>query len=216
MPLVDLLEGEPAGLVHQVDEAEVARAHDDDAAVADLVLRRLLLLLAGGLAHRLADHRVVLVARPHRGHARAPQVALDQLVQAVAVALLERGALRLAVVGEHDDLVGTRGILASARDPAELLVDLAQHLHRVGALEPGMVGDLVVAGEARVDSRDAVHHVADDAVDREVPDEDGQAGADERVAERTVTARSHVAAALAHRARSTRWPARSRRARRCG
>ena len=86
--------------------------------------------------------------RPGPRRAGAPaglQVALHQLVQAVAVALQEGGALRLAVVGEHDDLVGARGVLAGARDAPELLVDLAQHLEGVVALEPGVVGDLVVA-----------------------------------------------------------------------
>ena len=104
-----------------------------------------------------------------------PQVTLDQLVEAVAVALQEGRALRLAVVGEHDDLVGARGVLPGALDAPELLVELAQHLHRVRALEAGVVGDLVVAGEARVDRGHAHHHVADDAVHGEVAHEHGQA-----------------------------------------
>ena len=36
--LVDLLERQPAALLHQVDEAEVARAEHDDVAVGDVVL----------------------------------------------------------------------------------------------------------------------------------------------------------------------------------
>ena len=118
-----------------------------------------------------------------------------ELVQTVAVALLEGRALRLAVVGQHDDLVRTRRVLARPGDAAELLIDLAQHLHGVGALQPGVVGDLVVAGEARVHGRDALHHVADDAEDGEVAHHDGQPGAHEPVLDRARAARLHVAAA---------------------
>ena len=58
---VDLLERQPAALLHQVDEPEVARAEHDDVAVGDVVLG-LLGLLAGGLADGVADHRALLVA----------------------------------------------------------------------------------------------------------------------------------------------------------
>ena len=44
MALVDLLERQPAALLHQIDEAEVARAEHDDVAVGDVVLRPLRLL----------------------------------------------------------------------------------------------------------------------------------------------------------------------------
>ena len=52
------------------------------------------------------------------------------------MALLERRALSLAVVGEHDDLVRARRVAAGALDAAELLVELAQGLERVRALRP--------------------------------------------------------------------------------
>ena len=39
VPRVDLLERQPAALLHQVDEPEVARAEHDDVAVGDVVLR---------------------------------------------------------------------------------------------------------------------------------------------------------------------------------
>ena len=42
MALVDLLERQPPRLLHQVDEAEVPRAEDDDLAAADVVLGALL------------------------------------------------------------------------------------------------------------------------------------------------------------------------------
>jgi hypothetical protein len=50
------------------------------------------------------------------------QAAIDELVEAVAVALLEGRALRLAMVGEDDDLVRPRRLSPRPLDPAELLV----------------------------------------------------------------------------------------------
>src|SRR5207342_1147366 len=65
MPVLDLLEGHTPPLVHEVDEAEIARAEDDDLAVVDVVLRALLLgIRARCLVHgesfyfvRHVDHR---------------------------------------------------------------------------------------------------------------------------------------------------------------
>ena len=107
--------------------------------------------------------------------------ALDELVEPVAVPLLERRSLRLPVVGEHDDLVGARRVAARAVDAAELLVELAQRLEGVRALEPRVVRDLVVARERRVDGRAAAHHVREDAVDDQVADDHAHRAAQERV-----------------------------------
>ncbi len=51
---------------------------------------------------------IALCSSPPANSATSPPAsdALDQLVEAVAVALLEGRALGLAVIGEHDDLVG--------------------------------------------------------------------------------------------------------------
>ena len=43
--LLDLLERQPALLLHQVDESEVARAQDDGCAIGHVVLGALLVLL---------------------------------------------------------------------------------------------------------------------------------------------------------------------------
>src|SRR6185436_20522304 len=104
-------------------EPEVARAEDDDIAVGDVVLG-LLLLLAGGLVDGEADHRALLVAAGDPGHVALRERALDQLVEAVAVALLEGRALRLSVVGEDDDLVRPRREAARASDLGEVVVEL--------------------------------------------------------------------------------------------
>ena len=153
MASVDLLQREPARLLHQVDEPEVARAEHDHLLAGDVVLRPLLPCRAGRLADRVSDHRVVARRLPRsRSPCRRPG-AFDQVVESVAVALLEGRALRLAVVGEDDDLVGPGGVRAGPVDAAELCVELAQRLERVRALEPRVVRDLVVARERRVDRR---------------------------------------------------------------
>src|SRR4051794_41156814 len=125
MALVDLLEGQPALLLHQVDEPEVAGAEDDDLAVGDVVLRPLALPPPGRLVHRVLDHRNLLVAPRESRHPAAAQRALDELVEPEAVALLEGRALGLSVVGEDHDLVRARGVAPRALDPGELLVELA-------------------------------------------------------------------------------------------
>ena len=119
---------------------------------------------------------------------------LDEIVQAVAVPLLERGALGLAVVGEHDDFVRPGRVAASPVDAAELLVELPQRLERVGPLQPGVVRDLVVAREGRVDGGAAAHHVGEDAEDDQVAHDDAHRGAHERVEAAAVAARLHVPA----------------------
>ena len=153
MALVDLLERQPPLLLHQVDEPEVARAEHDHVA---------------GRRRRSSTRFVGVLRRsPRRPRGRPSRCCSSPAPSArprcrsserstssssaVAVALLERRALRLAVVGEDDDLVRPRRVAARALDPAELLVELAQRLERVGPLEPGVVRDLVVARERRVD-----------------------------------------------------------------
>ena len=108
MALVDLLQRQPAVLLHQVDEPEVARAEHDDLAVGDVVLRPRLARSsrAGRLAERVPDHRRLLVAAGDvRRRRRRSSERSHQVVEPVAVALLEGRALGLAVVGEDDDLV---------------------------------------------------------------------------------------------------------------
>src|SRR4029453_16575575 len=142
----------PSVLPHQVDEAEVARAEDDDVAARDVVLRRLRLAprrLGGGVL----DHRILLVAARYRADAAVREVSLHELVEPVAIALPERRPLRLAVVGEDDELVRPRGVAAGALDAPELLVELSQRLERVVTLEAGVMCDLVVAREGRIDRR---------------------------------------------------------------
>ena len=81
----------------QVDEPEVARAEHDHVAPGDVVLRALA-VLSGRLLDGVADDGLLLVAAVERGDAAVRERALDELVEPVAVALLERRTLRLAVV----------------------------------------------------------------------------------------------------------------------
>ena len=197
MTLLDLLEREPPRLLHQVDETEVPRAEDDDLLAAHVLLRPFLLRRAPcGLAHGVADHRVLLVSAADARHLSLRERALDELVEPVAVALLEGRPLRLPVIREDDDLVWPRRVPPGALDAPELLVELAQRLQRVGALEPGVMRDLVVAREGRVDRGAALHHVREDAVDDQVADDHAHRRAHERIDAAAVAARPDVAPAL--------------------
>ena len=129
----------------------------------------------------MADHRALLVATGELRDVTGGKGALDEIVEAVAVALLEGRTLGLAVVGEDHDLVGTGRVADRSLDAAELLVELPQRLQRVGALEAGVMGDLVVARERRVDRRPALHQVGKDAEHDEVADDHAHRASHERV-----------------------------------
>ena len=127
MALLDLLERHPAGLIHEIDEPEVPRREHDDVLSGDVVLRPLLLRAAAcRLADRVADGAVVLVARVEGRDVRGLERTAHEVVEAVAIALLERRTLGLPVVGEDDNLVGPGRETAGAPEAPELLVELAQ------------------------------------------------------------------------------------------
>ena len=100
------------------------------------------------------------------------------------------------MIGEDDELVRPRRVAAGALDAPELLVELPQRLERVCALEPGVVGDLVVARERRVDRGPPLHHVGEDAVHDQVADDDAHRRAQERIDAAAVAARPDVPTAL--------------------
>ena len=202
MALLDLLEREPVRALHQVDEPEVARAEDDDVAVRrDLGALVLAPCRRGRSPRRARAPIAVAFSSPASTPSTSPPDSerSTSSSSAVAVALPERRALGLAVVGEHDDLVGPRRVAARALDHPEALVELAQRLERVGALEARVVGDLVVAGERRVDRGHAAEHVLQDREHDEVAHEDAHPGAQQRIDAAAVAARAHVAPALARR-----------------
>ena len=96
---------------------------------------------------------------------------------------------------------GRAAYAARAFDAAELLVELAQRLEGVRTLEAGVVRDLVVTRERRVDRRPPSHHVGEDAVHDQVAHDDAHCGAHERVDAAAVPARPNVAPPLARRGR---------------
>ena len=153
------------------------------------------------LADGEPDHRVLLVAVGDLLDGSVLERALDELVEPVPVALLERRSLRLPVVGEHDDLVGAGRVATRTVDAAELLVELAQRLQGVCALEPRVVRDLVVAREGGVDGGTAAHHVREDAVDDQVADDHAHRAAEEGVDAAAVAPRLHVATDRSERRR---------------
>src|SRR4051812_301009 len=96
--LLELLERHAPRAVHEIDEAEVARAEHDDVLPADVVLGPLTAGVPGRLLDRDAHHRVLLVAALDAGDAGDPRRAerpADERIEAVAVALLEGRPLRL-------------------------------------------------------------------------------------------------------------------------
>ena len=208
MPLVDLLQREPATLLHQVDEAEVAGAHHDDVPIGDVVLGLLLLLLlrrrAGRLGDGEPDHGVLLVTAFDPGDVAARKRALDELVEAVPVPLLEGRTLGLPVVGEDDDLVRSRSVVTCALDLAEVVVELAQRFEGVRTLEARVVRDLVVARECRVDRGSSTHDVGENSRDDQVAHEHAERPSHQRVDAATVAARADVAANCPQRLLSTR------------
>src|SRR4029079_16336994 len=114
--LLDLLQRHPPRLVHEVDEPEVARREHDDVLARDVVLRLLLLRpTTRRLADRVPDGLVDLVPRLDGGDVRVLERATDEVVETLAVALLEGCRLRLPVIREDDDLIGP------GREPARLL-----------------------------------------------------------------------------------------------
>ena len=199
MAFLQLLERQPPVLLHQVDEPEVARAEDDDALSADVVLGALLLLRSpGGLPEGVADHVVLLVAAGHLRDLARRQRALDEVVEAVAVALLESGALRLAVVGEDDDLV--RPARSGGRGRCARTGRRACGVPRACPAARGPSGARPRRSWRRSRrSRGALHHVREDAVHDQVADDDAHRGAHERIEAAAVSARLHVAPALPRR-----------------
>ena len=157
--------------------------------------------LPGRLADRVADHRALLVPAGDPLDLAARERALDQVVEPVAVALLEGRALGLPVVGEDDDLVRPRRVLARHRDVTELVVELAERLERVGPLETRVVSDLVVAREGRVHGGPAAHDVGQDTRDDQVAHEDAERATHQRVDASAVAARVDVPANRPQRGR---------------
>jgi hypothetical protein len=136
----------------------------------------------GGVARRELGHagvegRQPLVAAHVGGPYVAAAVAPDELLQRLAVALEERRALALAVVGEHDEAIGPRRMRDGGGDRGDRPVDPAQHGQGVRALDARVMGHLVVGQERRVDDGAAGQDVRRDRRDLEVELDDRRVAA---------------------------------------
>src|SRR2546421_9173433 len=150
MPRRELLDRHPPLLLHQVDEAEIAGAEHDDVAARDVVLL-LLRLPPRRLGCSVADHRLLLVTARECADAAVGEVPLHELVQAVAVALPERRALRLSVVREDNERIRPRSKAAGARRGGGPLIQLSQWLQGGLAAEARRGGGPGVAPGRRGD-----------------------------------------------------------------
>ena len=105
-----------------------------------------------------------------------------------AVALQERRAEALAVVGEDDEAVGTRRVLGRLAQRPQLAVDAVERVERLRSLGAAVVGDLVVVGVVHVDDRRAAQHLLDDERRAQRPQRDVRGAAHPRVREAAVMA----------------------------
>src|SRR6185437_13295930 len=81
------------------------------------------------------------------------------VLERLAVALAEGPPLRLPMVGEHHQAIGTRRLRGRALEPGQLPVVAVQHRQGIGRADPRMMGHLVVAYEGRVGDRYPLHDV---------------------------------------------------------
>ena len=142
-------------------------------------------VVAGDLGQPGAEigQRVVASLR-HRDHALGVAGGPDQVLERFAVAIEEGFPLRLAVIGEDDEAVGTGRLASRRRDPGDLAVEVAEDGEGVVAFDPRVVGDLVVGEERRVDHRPPGEDVADHGCDLEVALDDRPPGPDQGVGTR--------------------------------
>ena len=153
-----------------------------------------------------------------RSCCRRRRRARDQILERLAVAVAGRSRPATGR-GRRGRRAGRAGWRRRGRGPIlrDLAIEVAEDRERVVALDPGVVGDLVVGEEGRVDDGPAGEEVADHGRHLEVALDDGRPGAR--------PGRSYAAAAIRGRTSSRTWlrgrPALAgdvgdRRARACG
>ena len=92
------------------------------------------------------------------------------------------------MIGQDDEAVGTRNVFSRLDDRGERCVDAIQRLKRLDTLRSGVMGNLVVIGEVRIDDVRAAVHLLDDEGDVHVAEEHVARGAHPRVLEVPVQA----------------------------
>ncbi len=196
MVALDLLQGDAVLGPGERDQPQVARGHDHGVGHyrRDCVSRPepvpqaacpSVFLLSPDSSHRLIEGGGVFpvalsfghpgsgaplrvgARTAHRGARR--DRGSHQFLEVIAIALQERGPLRLAVIGEHHEAVVAGSDLGHVLQVAEAGIDLAEHRERVVPVEPRMVGHFVVAGQGDVAVGGTKKHVLDHPVEAEIP-----------------------------------------------
>ncbi len=115
----------PSATVPSTDRLRVARASDAPAEA----------WLLACVGQHGADVAPRLVDRGGRVHLTLRERALHDLLERLAIALAERRALCLAVVGEHDQVIRARRLRRRALQPGQLVIVALEHRQRVGLRE---------------------------------------------------------------------------------
>ena len=176
-------------------DRRVLGAHVDDAILGAVSRRR----AADGAGHALGlvdlgqegvDLAPVLdLGRGGRDRRLAAHQRADDVLERHAVALEERPAEALAVVGEDDEAIGTGRLGGDLLEDADLAVDAVERVERLGPLRAAVVGDLVVVGVVEVDDRRAAPHLLHHERGAERAEGDVGGRADPRVREAAMHAR---------------------------
>ena len=111
--------------------------------------------------------------------------------------LSERRPLTLAVVREHDELIGARSLLRCGLQHADEVVQPFEGGERLRPRRAGMVGDLVIVGEVAEDGGCPSDHLLDDESGVEVPQQHVRDRAKQDVGPVSVDPRLHRTTTLA-------------------
>ena len=123
--------------------------------------------------------------RGRGAHARLVTGELaDHGLERLRVALPEHRPGRLAVVGEDDEAIRTGRVSRGLLDQRDDLVQSSEGTERLGALDPGVVRDLVVVDEVDIDRGRAAVHLLDHQGRRKVSEQDVRRGSRERIRKR--------------------------------
>ena len=120
--------------------------------------------------------------------------ALHDGVQGLAVPLLEGRTLGLAVVGQYDQIVGAGRIWQPGEESFQLVVGAPQGVEGVWGGDTGVVGHLVVADEIDVGRRYPPCDVGHQDRPRDLGQDDGGGGAEQRIDPASIEARHHAVA----------------------
>ena len=154
---------------------------------------RLRVATASSLPTRLSLSRTASVRAPLRlpqpsddisGTAISTSASISESTRSLqrpVVALQERRALGLAVVGEDHHVIRPWCFVDRVLEAGELSVEPPQRVERGRCEQPGVVGDFVVADEVGVRRRDATVDVAHQGVDREISQRRGGRGSQQWV-----------------------------------